>query len=158
MRSAIIFYSYTGNTRKVAQELQQYLEKQGSVELIELKALDESRSFLGQCRRAFFKQEAKIEDVQCDLSGFNLVCFGTPVWAFGPAPAMNTYLKKCSGLEDTTTAVFTTFGSGMGNGKCIKKIQQALRQKGAKKFCSFSIQQFKVDNKNYILDVVSKAL
>lgn len=158
MRSAIIFYSYSGNTRKVAKELQDYLGKQGSAELIELKAKDETDSFVGQCRRAMFRKEAQIEDVQFDLKGFDLVCLGTPVWAFGPAPAMNTYLKKCTGLENKSITVFTTYGSGTGNGRCVNIIKQTMRVKGAKKFCSFSVQQSRVNNKDFILDQIAKVL
>ena len=158
MKSAIIFYSYTGNTKKVALVLKEYLERQGTAELIELKALDESKNFFGQCNRAFFGKEAKIEDAQLDLSGFDLICVGTPVWALGPAPAVNAYMKKCFGAEGKTAAVFTTYGSGSGKGKCIQKIQDAFKEKGANKFCSFSIQQFKVNNKDFIIDVLSATL
>ncbi|MFH1622271.1 MAG: NAD(P)H-dependent oxidoreductase [Candidatus Omnitrophota bacterium] len=158
MRFAIIYYSYSGNTKKVAQELKKFLQQQGSVELIELKPKDESNSFLGQCKRAVFKKEAQIEDAQFDLKGYDIICLGTPVWAFGPAPAMNAYVKKCLGAENKTVATFTTYGSGSGNGRCLRIIQEAMRKKGATKFCSFSIQQFKVNNKEFILDQISQVL
>jgi len=158
MRFAIIYYSYSGNTKKVAQELKKFLGQQGSVELIELKPKDEINSFLGQCNRAIFRKEAQIENTQFDLSGYDVICLGTPVWAFGPAPAMNAYLKKCFGVENKTVAIFTTYGSGTGNKRCIRIIQDAMRKKGAIKFCSFSIQQFKVNNNDFILDQISKVL
>ncbi|MFC1646388.1 flavodoxin family protein [Candidatus Omnitrophota bacterium] len=158
MTSAIVYYSYTGNTRKVALQLKDYLERKGSVELIEIKALDESKSFFGQCNRAFFGKEAIIEGVRLELSGFDLICVGTPVWAFGPAPAINAYLNKCAGVKNKTVVVFTTYGSGTGNGKCIRKIENSLKKKGAIKFRSFSIQQFKTSNKDFILDVLNKTL
>ena len=108
MKSAIVYYSYSGNTRKVALFLRDYLEKDRTVKLIELNALDEPSSFFGQAQRAFFRQEAKIEHTDFDLSMFDLICFGTPVWAFGPAPAMNTFLKNCFGLENKSAITFTT--------------------------------------------------
>lgn len=158
MRAVIVYYSYSGNTKKVALELKSYLEKQGSAELIELKPKDETNSFLGQCGRAMFRKEADIEDARFDLSGFDLVCLGTPVWAFGPVPAMNAYLKKCFGVENKTVVTFTTYGSGTGNSRCLRIMQKAMRKKNAKKFCSFSIQQSKVDNKDFVLDVLAKVL
>ena len=158
MRSEIIFYSYSGNTRKVAKELKNFLGKQGSAELIELKAKDETDSFLGQCNRAFLRKEAAIEDVKFDLKDFDVVCLGTPVWAFGPAPAMNTYLKKCSGVENKSVVTFTTYGSGTGKGRCVKIIQDAMSSKGAKKQSDFGVQQSKVDNKDFILDQIAKVL
>jgi len=158
MKSAIIYYSYTGNTRKIALDLKDYLLNQGSVELIELKALNESKSFFGQCKRALFRKEAQIEDVKFDLSGFDLVCVGTPVWAFGPAPAVNTFLKKCFGPENKTVVIFTTYGSGAGNGRCIQIIQNLLKQKGVKDFRSFSIQQFRVKDSDFITHTFNRVL
>ncbi len=158
MRFAIIYYSYSGNTKKVAEELKKYLEKQGSVASMEIKAKDETDSFLGQCSRAFFKKEAQIEEIRFDLKDYDLVCLGTPVWAFGPAPAMNAYLEKCSGVEGKTVIAFTTYGSGIGNGRCIHLMEDALQKKGVKKIRTFSVQQFKVNNKDIILDNIAKVL
>ncbi|MFC1709302.1 flavodoxin family protein [Candidatus Omnitrophota bacterium] len=158
MRSAIIYYSYSGNTKKVALELQDYLGKQGSVELIRLRPKDETDSFLAQCNRAFFRQQVPIEDVPLDLKDFDIVCLGTPVWALGPAAAMNTFLKKCVGVENKSIVSFTTYGSGLGNVRCINIMQQAMRKKGARKLCSFSIQQSKVEKEDFILDQIAKVL
>jgi flavodoxin len=158
MKHAIIFYSYSGNTSKIAVQLKKFLELQGSVELIELKADDESSSFWGQCNRAFFRKEAKIQDTKSDLSAFDLICFGTPVWAFGSAPAMNTYINKCTGLENKTISIFTTHGSGIGNKGCVATIQKVLEKKGAKKFQNFSVKHSKVNNNDYLLDIFNKAL
>ena len=158
MRAIIVYYSYSGNTKKASLELKRYLERQGSVELVELRPKDETNNFLGQCSRAMFGKEADIEDVTFDLSGFDLICLGTPVWAFGPAPAMNTYLKKCFGVENKSMVTFTTYGSGTGNNRCLRIMQKAMRKKKARKFCSFSIQQSKVNNKDFVWDVLARAL
>jgi flavodoxin len=157
MKSTIVYYSYTGNTKKVAQHLKEVLTGKGEVDTIELAGLDEAKSFLGQCRRAFFKKKAEIAPVNPDLSKYDLVCLGTPVWAFGPAPAMNTYLDKCSGLEGKEAVLFSTYGSGTGNDNCLKFMQAALEKKGAKDFKRLSIQQGKVDDKEFILSQI-KAL
>jgi len=156
MRSAIIYYSFTGNTKKVAGILAEYLRQKGEVELIELKPLDESKSFFGQGRRAFSHTRAKLEPVNFDLSQYDLVCFGTPVWAFAPVPAMNTYLDNCTGVEGKEAILFTTYGSGTGNERCLNYMQDALSKKGAKSFKRFSIQQFKVKNKEFVLSEIAR--
>jgi flavodoxin len=53
MKSAIIWYSYSGNTKKVAEELSSSLAKKGEVTQVELVALDEPNNFFAQCQRAF---------------------------------------------------------------------------------------------------------
>lgn len=151
MKSAIIYYSYSGNTKKVAEALAEHIKQKGEAEVIELKAQDESASFFGQAARALWRKRAEIVPENFDLSKYDLVCLGTPVWAFGPAPAMNTYLDKCFGLENKEIILFTTYGSGTGNNRCLNYMQDMLSKKGAGSFKRFSIQQFKVTDKEFIL-------
>ncbi len=156
MKSLVVYYSYSGNTHKVAEILSGHLKPQGEVEMVELKGLDEPNSFLGQCRRAFWHKRGQIQPVNFDLSAYDLICIGTPVWAFGPAPAINTYLDKCSGLEGKDVILFTTYGSGTGNERCLKFMQDILVKKGAKDFRKFSIQQFKVNDKEFVLSKIKE--
>jgi len=158
MKSAIIYYSYSGNTRKVALFLRDYLDKEGLVRMIELNAMDESPNFFGQAQRAFFRKEAEIENTDFDLSGFDMVCFGTPVWAFGPAPAMNTYLNRCFGLENKSAVMFTTYGSGTGNNHCLNIMENIAKSKGASLIRSFSISRFKIKDNEFVLRAFNSVL
>jgi len=158
MKSLVVYYSYSGNTKKVAKVLAEILKAKGEVDELELVALDESGSFLGQCSRAFRHIKARIQDVNFDLSKYDLICFGTPVWAFGPAAALNTYLDKCSGIKGKQIILFSTYGSGTGKERCLDYAQKILSSKGAVGFKRFSIQQFKVDNKEFIINEISKVI
>jgi flavodoxin len=156
MRAIIIYYSCTGNTKKVAETLAEYLKIRGEVKLLRLEALDESASFFGQAARAFWHKKARIASTEWELSGYDLICLGTPVWAFGPSPAINTYLEKCSGLEGKSVLIFTTYGSGTGVNRCFNYMQDILSKKGAKDFKRFAIQQFKVNDKEFIKKLLAE--
>lgn len=156
MKSIIVYYSYSGNTKKVAHALAEYLKDKGEAELISLQALDESNSFFGQGNRAFRRIKARIEPTKFDLSVYDLICLGSPVWAFGPAPAMNTYLAECSGIEGKDIILFTTYGSGAGNQRCLNFMRDILSKKGARQFKQFSIQQFKVKDKEFIFSKIKE--
>jgi len=158
MNSVVIYYSYSGNTKKVVELLTEALGAKGEVQQIELVDIDETKSFLGQCQRALFHKRAVIQPVIFDLSKFDLICFGTPVRAFGPAPAINTYLDKCLGLQDKPVILFTTYGSGVGRERCIDYMQDILAKKGAKYFKRFSAQQFKVNDKEFIISKIKEVL
>lgn len=150
MKSIIVFYSYSGNTQQVAKILAEYLRQKGEVELRELKTVDETGSFFVQAFGAFKHKRAKIEPLNSDLGRYDLICLGTPVWAFAPVPAMNTYLDKCSGLEGKEVILFTTYGSGSGNKRCLNYMQGLLSPKGVKTFKRFSVQQGKVKDKEWV--------
>ena len=156
MKTIIVYYSYSGNTKKVAGAFSEYLRRKGQVDIIELKGLDESNSFFGQVARALIHKRAKIEPTNFNLTQYDLVYLGTPVWAFAPAPAMNTYLDKCFGLEGKEVILFTTYGSGTGNQRCLNYMQDILTKKGAKDFRRFSIQQFKVKDKEFVLSKITE--
>ena len=158
MKSAVAYYSYSGNTKQVAKALIAQLAARGEVLEIELRSLDESSSFFAQCRRAFKKTRGKIQDAQHDLSGYDLLFLGTPVWAFGPAPAMNTYLDQLIGIKDKKAVLFTTCGSGAGNERCLNYMQQLLEKKGAAVICRFTIQQAKIRDTDFILAQINKVL
>lgn len=156
MKSAIIYYSFSGNTRQVTNALAGFLEQKGEVTIFEIKALNESANFFIQCYRAFRKKRAVTAWVNYDLKDFDLVCFGTPVWAFGPAPAMNTYLDACPDIQDKSVLLFTTYGSGTGNTRCLDYMQGLLSKKGAGNFKRFSVQQGKVSSKEFVLSIIQE--
>jgi flavodoxin len=158
MKSAIIYYSYNGNTRKVAVVLAERLKAKGDVEVIEVKAFDESNNFFTQAARALWRKKARIAATGFDLGKYDLLCFGTPVWAFAPAPAMNTYLGDCFGTEGKDIILFTTYGSGAGKERCIDYMQEILVQKGAKGFKRFFVQQEKAKDKDFVLSEIDKTL
>ncbi len=158
MKSIIVYYSYSGNTRRVAVVLAETLAEITEAERLELVCPDEAKSFLGQCRRAIIHKRGAIEPVNFDLSAYDLIFLGTPVWAFGPAPAVNTFLDKCFGVENKSIVLFTTYGSGAGREHCIDYMQDILAQKGAREFKRFSVQQLKVNDRDYVLAAAKEIL
>jgi len=156
MKSVIIYYSDTGNTKKTAEILKQHLSKKGGVDVIELKSPGEPKSFFGQAAGAFMHKRGPISEVKFDLSEYSLLCFGTPVWAFGPAPAVNTYLDKCDGIPGKSVILFTTYGSGTGNQRCLDYMKGLLAKKGAASFSQFSVQQGRVRDEQFVLSQINE--
>jgi flavodoxin len=154
MKIAIVYYSYTGNTERVAKILTEILREKGKVDLFKIVSLNESKSFFAQVYRALFKKRAKIEDINFDLSGYELIFFGTPVWACLPTPAMNTYLDRCFGLEGKSIILFVTYHSGVGVKRCLNYMQDILTKKGVKNFKRFSLQESKVEDKKFIEELL----
>ena len=155
----IVYYSYSGNTEKLAKYLNDTLSPKYKTSLVSLNAVDESSNFFMQCIRAFKKKQAKIDNApDLDLDAYDMICFGTPVWAFGMAPAMRTFLNECRGLDQKQVLMFTTYGSGVGVDKCIGEMVQIAKLKGADEIRSMSIQQGDLKNKVVLDGMLKKTL
>ena len=147
MKSLIAYYSYSGNTRKVAEAFKNILAVGGSVTLERLVPMRESGNFIVQCLAARFGTRAILSgSVTFDLSDYDLLCLGTPVWAFAPVPAVNTYLDNLSGAEGKKALIFTTYGSGAGVGNCVAAIKKQLDRKGIAQTEVLNIQQDDVED------------
>ena len=150
MKSLIVYYSYSGTTKKVAALLAGYLREKDEVELLELIPQDVSKNFFVQGWRAIKRVRAELAPVNFDVKGYDRICLGTPVWAFAPTPAMNTFLDKCTGLEGKEVVIFCTTG-GTGIDKCLNYMQEILAAKGALSFKRFACAQNRVKDKEFVL-------
>ncbi len=158
MKSAVVYYSYSGNTKMVAERLVSALSAQGSTAPFPLKDLKETRSFLGQCGRAFRHATTDIEGAPLDVSGYTHVCIGTPVWAFAPAPPVTTYLKTCEAIAGRKVLLFVTCGSGTGVEKCFIYMEGELKKKGVAAFSRLLIPQSKIKDDGFIDNAINAAV
>ncbi|MFC1576539.1 flavodoxin family protein [Candidatus Omnitrophota bacterium] len=142
MRTAVIFYSFSGNTNRVAHLMVEMLKNKGEEVIpIRIRPVKEQTNFALQCKDAFLGKKPELYRTMLDLNNFDRVIFGSPVWAFKPVPAINTYMDKCSSLTGKTAICFVTYGSGAGKDKCLEKMKQQLEAKGAEVTEMLSFQQ-----------------
>ena len=142
MKTAIVYYSFSGNTHRVAQTAEDILKKRGEEVIpVRIRPLKEEKAFLKQCKEAFFGKKPELYTTLLDLGDFDKVILGSPVWAFKPAPAINTYLDKCGTLVGKEAICFVTYGSGTGKDKAIEIMKKGLETKGARVSGKIFIQQ-----------------
>ena len=101
MKILITYYSYSGITAKVVDIFSEVLRKKAAeVKIQRLKPRKEITSFAGQCLAARFGKRCELENSPVfDVSAYDTIILGLPVWAFAPVPAVNTYLDKMSGAS-----------------------------------------------------------
>ncbi len=159
MKTLITYYSFSGNTDKVVNIFADLLRKKGEVVLQRLKPADEIKKFALQCKAAFMGNRAQLEGaVQFDIGQYDLLLIGTPVWAFAPAPAINTYLDKLSGLNGKSAIILLTSGSGAGVGRCFKNMRKVLEGKGAARVNEVNIPDRKQGDMGFITAALEKVL
>ncbi len=159
MKTLIAYYSFSGNTDKVANIFADVLRKKGEVILQRLKPANEIQKFALQCKAAFMGERAVLEgDPQFDLGQYDLLLIGSPVWAFAPTPSINTYLDKLSGLSGKRVIILLTSGSGTGVNRCFKNIRKVLENKGAAKVDEVNIPDRKQKDPEFIAAALEKVL
>ena len=115
MKTLILFYSYGGNTRKIAEMIQQ----ETSSDLEEIKTAfpyeGDYNSVVNQGQREVnsgFMPE--ILPLKADITTYDQIILGTPVWWYTFAPAMKTFLHE-NDLSGKTIYPFATNGGWIGH-------------------------------------------
>ncbi len=154
MKSLIVYYSFSGNTDHVAKLFAAELKKKGEADVQRLMPKDEVSDFLGQCRAARAHKRADLGGkVDYDASPYDLIVLGSPVWAFAPVPAMNSFLDDLSGLNGKRVIVLLTSGSGLGVKHCFKSIRRILENKGASTIDDINIPDRLQKDEAHIIEI-----
>ena len=135
MRTAIVYYSHTrtGNTHRIARLAAETLRREGEKVIpVRIRPLKEAANFFTQCAEAFFSKKPKLYRTLLDLKDFDRIIIGSPVWAFKPAPAINTFLAECGTLEGKEVICFVTYASGAGKQNALDILKKKLTTKGAR--------------------------
>ena len=123
MRRAIVFYSFEGNTREAAEKIAGILE----ADLVEIKPIKEIPEFgpakmMAGGGKALFGFGSAVHPVEQDLSSYDELILGTPVWAGRPSPYLMNFFKP-SQLKEKVTAAFTLSASG-NNNSCVRTLKK----------------------------------
>jgi flavorubredoxin len=70
--------------------------------------------FFVRCKRARGEEINPVEPVSIDVSGYDLLAFGSPVWAYKPTPVIHAAIAALKGCEGTTAVAFFTHGGKPG--------------------------------------------
>lgn len=106
----VVYYSLTENTKEAAEKIADRL----SADIVRIKTVKDipetdAKKFLIGGMQAMFGMKPEIEEMEIDISAYDEVIIGTPVWAGKNAPALNTFLKNVSARRKVS-AVFTFSG------------------------------------------------
>src|SRR5689334_11059434 len=122
-RTLIVFYSRTGTTRRVAEQLATTLDAH-------LLALEEARSrkgmfgYLRSAREALRSSLPPLSPLAHDPGSYDLVVLGTPVWAGHVSSPMRSFLRGNSATLQRV-AFFCTYG-GRGADTAFLDMQHVL--------------------------------
>ena len=127
MKKAVVYYSMLGNTDYVAN----YIRKEIDADLIRIKPKKEYPSkgikkFFYGGKSALKEETPELENYEFDADKYDLVIFGTPVWASQFVPPIRTFIKENKDkLKDKKIAIFVC-ESGSGAQNVIAKMKEYL--------------------------------
>ncbi len=115
MKALIAYYSYRGNTKRIAEliaketgadtlRIETVVPYEGSYNKVVNQGQDEVNA--GYC--------PAIKPLSIDLSKYDTIILGTPVWWYTFAPAMHTFLKS-QNWSGKTIYPFATNGGWIGH-------------------------------------------
>jgi flavodoxin len=123
MRSLVVFYSRTGNSKFVAEKVVSEL----SADTEEVVDLKNRRGWLGFIRAGYDATRGKetiVEKTQKSPRDYDLIVVGTPVWNSRLTPAIRTYLKE-NDLSQKRIALFST-NEGRGSEKTLAMMKSLI--------------------------------
>lgn len=114
MKTLVVYYSYSNNTRQIAEKIKQKL----NCDILELKpkipfskdyqtVVDEYQNNESE------KKTVEIENINLNLDNYDKIILGTPVWWYTITPPIRTFLKN-NDLKNKEIYVFATNAGWLG--------------------------------------------
>jgi len=128
VKTCIIYHSYSGITRGVAGQISAAC----GGELIEVKPrknYNKLTVYPVGGMRAMRGERDPIDPETIDVSAYDLIVIGSPVWAWKTTPAINAALAALTGCAGKQAVIFATCGSQ--EGETLGTMRKTLEEKGA---------------------------
>ena len=109
MKALVVYYSRTGNTKRVAEMIAGAL-KADLEELVDKRGREGFLGYLRSGRDAIRDKTTELKSLQHQPGDYDLIFGGTPVWASRPAPAVRAFLES-QDLSGKKAALFCTMAS-----------------------------------------------
>ena len=121
MKTLIIFYSYSGSTKAIAEELAA-AESADIKEIKDLKRLGKLKAYTAGIFASIRGKAWKIQPLNVNMSEYDRLILLAPVWADNPPPAFNAFLELLP--EGKTISIKMVSMSGKSN--CKERLERAI--------------------------------
>lgn len=121
MNSLVVYYSRSGNTKKVAEEISSNFNS----EIDEIVEIKERKGIMGFLRGGSDASKNILVEIQApnkDPSNYDLLVIGTPTWAGKMAPAVRTYLNN--NMDKIKNVAFFCTYNNLGDVATIKDMSK----------------------------------
>ena len=121
MKKLVVYFSYTNNTRTIANKIKEKL----NCDILEIKTVipysnDYQTVVDDEQNSEASNHLPEIQKIDVDLTQYDEIILGTPVWWYRPVPAIRTFLNQYD-LSGKTIKPFATNAGWLG--KTFKEIK-----------------------------------
>ncbi len=147
MKTLIVYYSRTGLTKKIAENMKNKILESEIEEVESVKNRSGILGYLLSGKEAVKGTLADIKETKFDLNNYDLTILGTPVWGGNISSPIRAYIEKNKD-ELKNIAIFFTQGSS-GAERAKQKLEKFLNKniENYVIFTSKEIVQNKFDEK-----------
>jgi flavodoxin len=147
MKSLVVYYSLTGKTKLVAQVIAEALHAT-LVQIEERRPISFPFVYLSGGFAAFTNRGRKINPIDVDLKQYERIFIGSPMWAYRPTPAVNSFIYQTN-FEGRTVIPFFTMG-GDSSETAVANITAKIEKRQGKVAGPFAITSYKVSDEEII--------
>ena len=152
-RLLVAYFSYTGNTKRVAQALTERLQNLCDVETVEIVPT-RKRCYLHWLAYSFVPDcEVEIENPEMELSHYDAVLIGFPKWTFS-CPPLNRFIRRLRSLNKPKFYLFMTCG-GFDDQRFLDGFTRKLVNMGCNIVGSLTIKRKQIQRETYYNPVES---
>jgi flavodoxin len=125
MKSLVVYFSLDGHTRLIAD----IIASETGADTHELKPVNEKArrgfaKFFWGGKSVIFNEKPKLQALLPDISAYDVVFIGTPIWASSFAPPVNTFLSNIPN-SPRSVMLFACCSGGSAT-KCFDKMKVRL--------------------------------
>ncbi|MCL2068919.1 MAG: hypothetical protein FWH00_03380 [Oscillospiraceae bacterium] len=125
MKTLILYYSYSGKTRAIAEKLAAQ-ESEDIAEIKDVKRPGKLKAYVGGIFAAGRGKAWPIQQLTVDLAAYDRLILLAPIWANNPAPQFNAVLD----LLPQGKTVVVKMVSMSGKSDCKERLESAIKAKG----------------------------
>ncbi|MSS08080.1 flavodoxin [Clostridium sp. WB02_MRS01] len=125
MSTLVVFFSFTGSTRSIAKKIAETL----GADITELKTsknypTEGFRKYFWGGKSVIFGEKPELINKHIDLSQYDTIIIGTPVWAGSFTPPIKSFISQYK-IQGKRIALFASHAGG-GAQKCFTKLKKEL--------------------------------
>jgi flavodoxin len=125
MKSLILYYTRTGETKYVAEILAKEIETDVDIEkVIDTKKRKGALGYISAGKDAMTKKVGDISPIKSNIDDYDRIFIGQPVWGWTMVPAIRGLLDKYK-IKNKNVVLFCTMG-GSGDEGCFKETRKGL--------------------------------